>query len=190
MSLNIPVILGSIRQGRKSESPALWLAEKIRALGHDSSVVDFKLLPLPLLDCELEPVQYHKQYPNENVQTWSGIADAADGFVFVIPEYNHGIPAVLKNALDWLYFEFQYKPVGLVGVSSGRFSGARAVEQVRELCGNFGMYDIKETVMIGPVKEVFDEQGKLINEKYHKSADGMIAAIIKSASALKTLRDA
>ena len=186
--LNIPVILGSVREGRKSIYPANFLVKKLQEAGCQSELVDFKVLPLPFLNCEKEPSQYKKQYPDPNVQKWSTIADAAQGFVIVTPEYNHGYSAVLKNALDWLYSEFENKPVGLVGVSSGRFGAVRAIEQLRPIMGNFGMFDIKQTVPIGPVKEAFNEQGELINEIYIKQIDGLISNLMAAANALSNVR--
>lgn len=188
MSLNIPVILGSIRQGRKSIWPAQLMVEKLQLKGVHSQLVDFKELPLPLLDCEKEPSQYNKIYPHENVQKWSVIADAADGFIIVTPEYNHGYPAVLKNALDWLYPEFNKKPVGLVGVSNGVVGGARVIEHLRPIIENFSMFAMRETVMFAKVQDAFDANGKLLDESYHKKIDGLIASVLWTAEALKTAR--
>lgn len=183
--LNIPVILGSVREGRKSEAPAKYIVQKIIDAGHQSQLVDFKLLPLPFVDCPKEPSEYNKDYPNENVRKWSVIADEADGFVFVTPEYNHSYSAVLKNALDWLYPEFKNKPVGLVGVSSGILGGARAVEQLRPVCGNFSIMDIRETVLFVKVKDVFNESGKLLDESYNKKIDGMLKSLFWWAEQLR-----
>src|SRR4051812_30743378 len=160
MQLNIPVILGSVREGRKSEAPARLIVQKIIEAGHQSQLVDFRELPLPFVDAPKEPSQYNKIYPNENVQKWSNIADAADGFVIVTPEYNHGYSGVLKNALDWLYPEFGRKAVGLVGVSNGAVGGARAIEHLRPVMGNFSMFDVRETVMFVKAQDLFDAQGK------------------------------
>lgn len=186
--LNIPVILGSVREGRKSEAPARYILEKLKAAGVQTQLVDFKELQLPFVNCPLEPSEYNKAYPHETVNTWSKIADAADGFVFIIPEYNHGYSAVLKNAMDWLYPEFVKKAAGLVGVSSGKISGARAVEQFRTICGNFSMYDVRETVMFGPIKDAFDEQGNLKETKYEKQVDGLLFTLLAAAQAMKELR--
>ena len=186
--LNIPVILGSVRQGRKSEAPAKLIVEKIQALGYASQLVDFVALPLPFVDCPKEPSEYHKQYPNENVQKWSNIADAADVLVIVAPEYNHGYSAVLKNALDWLYPEFDHKVVGLVGVSSGLVGGARVIEQLRPIMENFSMFAIRETVMFAKISTLFDTQGKLLDESYNKKIDGFLSSLCYSAEAMKAVR--
>lgn len=185
MNLNIPVVLGSVREGRKSIYPAKLLVEQIKAAGHESQLVDFKELSLPFFDSALMPVQMKGKYPYPNVQKWSEIAYKADAFVIVTPEYNHGYSGVLKNALDWLFLEFDHKPVGLVGVSSGTIAGARAVEQLRPVMENFTMFAIREALMFGPIGSAFDEQGKLIDESYLKKIDGFLQGLIKSAEIMK-----
>ncbi len=171
MSLNIPVILGSVREGRKSIFAAQLIEQKLQEVGIHSQLVDFKNLPLPFVDSSVEPSQLYPTYPYPNVQTWSSVAQAADACVSVAPEYTHGYSGVLKNALDWLYVEFKLKPVGLVGVSSGQVGGARVIEQLRPIMENFSMFAIRETVMFSHVQTVFDEQGKLLDDKYLKSID-------------------
>lgn len=188
MPLNIPVVLGSVREGRKSILPAKLMVEKLKQAGVETQLVDFKGLPLPLFDSELLPIQLKGKYENPNVQKWSDIARAADAFVLVAPEYNHGYSAALKNALDWLYLEFEKKPFGLVGVSSGSIAGARAVEQLRPVVENFGAFAIRETVMFGPVGKAFDEAGKLLDESYHKKIDGFIASLRSAAEIMKKAR--
>lgn len=186
MILNIPVILGSVRQGRKSEAPARHVVEKIRQLGHQSVLVDFKELPLPFYDAPTVPVVYFKtKYPNDNAQKWSDIARQADAFVIVSPEYNHGYSAVVKNALDWGYLEFEKKPFGLVGVSNGSVAGARMIEQLRPVIENFGAVAMRETVMIGPVEKYFDDSGKLLDEGLNKKIDGLLKSLVWWAEALK-----
>lgn len=189
MSLNIPVILGSVRAGRKSIFAAKFLVEKLEQAGFETQLVDFKELPLPFFDSEKLPIQLKGQYDNPNVQKWSDIARAADAFVLVAPEYNHGYSAVLKNALDWLYLEFEKKPFGLVGVSSGSIAGARAVEQLRPVVENFGAFALRETVMFGSIGKVFDEAGKLLDESYNKKIDGFIASLQSAAEIMKRARE-
>jgi len=184
---NIPVILGSVREGRRSEAPARYLVEKIKAMGFQSQLVDFKEMPLPFYNAPTVPVVYYKTgYPDANAQKWSEIARAADGFVVVTPEYNHGYPAVLKNALDWLYLEFEKKPFGLVGVSDGRVAGARVIEQLRTVIENFSALAVRETVMIGPIDKYFDNTGKLLDESLDKRVDGLLKSMAWWLSKLKS----
>jgi NAD(P)H-dependent FMN reductase len=187
--LNIPVILGSVRNSRQSIFPAKLMVQKLSEAGIQTQLVDFKELPLPFFDNEKMPVQLYPIYPYENVNKWSKIAREADGFVIVVPEYNHGYSGVLKNALDWLFKEFDRKPVGLVGVSSGSYAGARAVEQIRPIIENFTMFALRETVMFGKVQEVFDDAGNLKDAKYLESIDGMIKPLVFMAEAIKEAKN-
>lgn len=184
--LNIPVILGSVREGRKSEAPARFVLEKVRAAGHESQLVDFKEMPLPFFNSALMPVEMKGKYPEPNIQKWSEIAYNADAYIIVTPEYNHGYPAVLKNALDWLYLEFDHKPVGLVGVSNGLVAGARVIEQLRPIMENFSMFAVRETVMFARAQDVFDDSGKLLDESYHKKIDGLIKSLTSVAEVMKS----
>ena len=85
--LNIPIILGSVRIGRKSEAPAKYILEKVRAAGHKTELVDFKEMPLPFYNAPTVPVVYFKtQYTDLNTQKWCDIARAADAFTLVSPE--------------------------------------------------------------------------------------------------------
>ncbi len=186
--LNIPVILGSVREGRKSEAPAKYLVEKLKSAGHESRLVDFKELPLPFFDSPLVPVALKGTYPYPNVQKWSEIAKSADAFILVASEYNHGYTAVLKNALDWLYMEFEKKPFGLVGVSSGSLGGIRATEQLRPIIENFGAVAIRETILFSEVDKVIDAQCNLLDASYDGKIDRFIKALDWWAEALKDRR--
>ena len=184
----IPVILGSVRDTRRSLAPAKLLVEKIIAAGHTSELVDFKEMPLPFYDLATVPVALKGVYPNENAQKWSNIAVRADAFVLIVSEYNHGYSAVLKNALDWLYMEFNRKPFGMVGVSDGKYGGMRAMEQLRQVIENFGAMAIREVVAFGPVQDAFDDKGILIDESYVKKIDGLLKSLGEFAQALKPIR--
>ena len=184
----IPVVLGSVREQRRSLAPAKLLVEKIKALGHESELVDFKEMPLPFYDLPTVPVGLKGIYPNENAQKWSNIAKRADAFVLVVSEYNHGYSAVLKNALDWLYMEFNRKPFGMVGVSDGKYGAMRGMEQLRQVIENFGAMAIREVVAFGPAQDAFDAEGKLTDESYLKKVDGMLKVLVEFAEALKPIR--
>lgn len=188
MSLTIAVICGSVRKNRKSIYPARYVYQKIKDAGHESTLVDFDELPLPFVYTDPNPSKLNKQYPDENVRTWSSIVDAADGLIIVTPEYNHGYPGVLKNALDWLYPEFNNKPVGLVGVSDGVNGGIRAIEALRPVMANFGMYDIQQTVAVRSVQNVFDADGQLVDIKLEAQIDKLVNVLVKTADVMKALR--
>jgi NAD(P)H-dependent FMN reductase len=187
--LFIPVVLGSVREGRNSIFPAQFVLEKIKALGHETELVDFKELPLPFFDSPLVPVALKGTYPHENVQKWSKIARRADAFVLIVSEYNHSYTAVLKNALDWLYVEFEKKPFGLAGVSDGSFGGIRAIEHMRPVIENFSGFAIRETLNFFKSPTMFDKAGKLIDEAYEKRADNFLKSLVWSAEAMKPARE-
>lgn len=129
----IGVVVGSTRPGRKARVVAEWVLEvgqqhpAVVAGGVQLEVIDLAEAALPLLD---EPVPaVFGSYQHAHTQRWSETVASFDGFVFVTPEYNHSISAVLKNAIDYLYAEWQHKPVGFV--SYGLSGGVRAVEHLR-----------------------------------------------------------
>jgi len=189
--LNIPIILGSVREGRKSEAPAKYILEKVKAAGYQTRLVDFKELPLPFYDAASIPAEYFAKdnYPDQNAQQWSEIARAADAFIIVSPEYNHGYPAVLKNALDWGYSEFTRKPFGLVGVSNGTVAGARMIEHLRPIIQNFNAMSIRETIMIGPIETYFDDSGKLLKPELDNKIEGLLDSLVWWGEALKKARE-
>ncbi|HTM69107.1 MAG TPA: NAD(P)H-dependent oxidoreductase [Candidatus Binatia bacterium] len=147
--LRIAVIVGSTRQGRFSEKPAAWMFEQVKALpGVEAELLDLRDHALPFYDEPITPSTFKGNYPNEAVARWSERIKAADAFVIVTPEYNHGYPAVLKNALDYVYDEWHRKPVGFM--SYGGVSGARVIEQLRLVSIELHMAPIREAVHIPP----------------------------------------
>ncbi len=189
MSLSIAVVCGSVRQDRRSINAANYISERVTVSGNKPALVDFTKTPLPFVDTPIPPGDLNGDYPYDEVKQWSKVAGSADAFILVAPEYNHGYSAVMKNGLDWLYGEFLYKPVGLVGVSDGLVGGARAIEQLRALCGGFGMYDIKETVMFRKVQDIIGNDGNLKDPFYEKQVDKLIQSLAQTAAAMKSLRN-
>ncbi len=147
--LKIQVILGSIRQGRFGDKPAKWifdLAKKKKGLM--SELVDLRDYALPFYDEKISPSRLKGKYPNPAVQRWANKVKEADGYIIVTPEYNHGYPAVLKNALDYIYDEWNNKPVGFI--SYGSVGGARVVEQLRQVVVELQMAPIRSSIHIPP----------------------------------------
>jgi NAD(P)H-dependent FMN reductase len=141
----IAIILGSTRPGRNGEAVARWVHE-IAKKRTDAEIefVDLKEYNLPLLD-EAAPAAM-KQYAHEHTKRWSAKIDSFDGFVFVTAEYNHGIPGALKNAIDYLYREWNNKAAGFV--SYGGIGGARAVEQLRLVMAELQVADVRAQVLL------------------------------------------
>src|ERR1700716_3969364 len=128
----ISVIVGSTREGRFSEKPAKWILQHLKKRdGVDARLLDLRDFPMPFFDQQATPATPGRpRYENEVVQKWTAAIAQSDGFFFVTPEYNYGPSAVLKNAIDWVYPEWNRKPVGFV--SYGSAMGARGVQQLRE----------------------------------------------------------
>src|SRR5207249_12093795 len=130
--ITISVIVGSTRQGRFSEKPAQWILQHLNKRGGiEARLLDLRDSPMPFFDQALSPATPGRApYENEVVKRWTAAIAASDGFVFVTPEYNYGPSAVLKNAIDWVYPEWNRKAAAFV--SYGSAVGARSVQQLRE----------------------------------------------------------
>jgi NAD(P)H-dependent FMN reductase len=144
----ISVIVGSTRQGRFSEKPARWIWQHLKKRdGVDARLLDLRDYPMPFFDQPLTPAWPGRPaFQHEVVQKWTAAIAQSDGFIFVTPEYNYGTSAVLKNAIDWVYPEWNRKPVGFV--SYGSAMGARAVQQLRETAIELQLAPIRSSVHI------------------------------------------
>jgi NAD(P)H-dependent FMN reductase len=145
---SITVITGTTRQGRFSEKVTRWVVDYLAARGDFSvDLIDLRDYPLPFFD-QAPPARTLRDYPNEDVARLGRAIDEADGFVVLTAEYNHGYPAVLKNALDHTFVEWQRKPIAFIGW--GNVGGARAIEQLREVAVEFEMAPLRHAVHILP----------------------------------------
>jgi NAD(P)H-dependent FMN reductase len=145
--VKIQVIIGSTRQGRYGEKPAEWIFNELRQLeGVKVELVDLRDYPLPFYDEPISPMKLNGSYNKPEVSRWSEKVRQADAFIIVAPEYNHGYGAVLKNALDHLYPEWNHKPVGFLGY--GSVGGARVIEQLRLVAIELQMLPIKSAIHI------------------------------------------
>ena len=144
----IQVITGTTRQGRFSQKVSCWVVEHLAAHGGlQVELVDLRDHPLPFFD-GVAPARAPREYPRQDVAQLGRTLDRADGFVVLTAEYNHGYPAVLKNAMDWTFVEWRRKPIAFVGW--GNVGGARAVEQLREVAVEFEMAPLRHAVHILP----------------------------------------
>jgi NAD(P)H-dependent FMN reductase len=146
----IGIILGSTRPNRNGEQVARWVYD-IAAQRGDAQfeLVDLRDYPLPHLDEPLPPAM--GQYQNEHTRQWADKIASFDGFVIVTPEYNHSTSGVLKNAIDYLYGEWNNKAVGFV--SYGSVGGARAAEHLRLVAGELQMADVRQQVALSLLTE-------------------------------------
>jgi len=143
--LKIAVILGSTRQGRFGEKPARWIfGELQKKPGITAEFLDLRDYPMPFFDQAVSPGWISEPYKNEVVARWTKKIAAQDGFIAVTPEYNRSTSGVLKNALDWVYKEWNRKPMAFV--SYGGAGGARAVEHLRTIVVELQMAPIRSAV--------------------------------------------
>jgi NAD(P)H-dependent FMN reductase len=148
--IRIGIILGSTRPNRNGEQVARWVYGI--AAGRDDAeyeLVDLRDYPLPHLDEPLPPSL--GQYQNDHTKAWAEKIASFDGFVIVTPEYNHSTSGVLKNAIDYLYAEWNNKAVGFV--SYGAVGGARAAEHLRLVAGELQMADVRQQVTLSLITE-------------------------------------
>ena len=187
----ISVIVGSTRQGRFSEKPAQWIFEHlVKRKEIEARLLDMRDFPMPFFDQAVPPsMPGRPPYPNEVVQKWTAEIAASDGFVFVTPEYNYGTSAVLKNAIDWVYPEWNRKAAAFV--SYGSAMGARAVQQLRETAIEVQMAPIRSSVPI-PVATLWAHfQGGDVDKglaEMDQQAAAMIDDLLWWTSALKAAR--
>jgi NAD(P)H-dependent FMN reductase len=146
-TLRIKVIVGSTRTNRFSEKPAQWMFDLAKARPDlDVELVDLRDYPLPFFEEPWPPGYAKDNYDNPAVVKWRNKVEEADGFIVCTPEYNHGYPAVLKNALDYVYFKWAKKAVAFV--SWGNAGGARGIEQLRLVAVELDMAPIRAAVHI------------------------------------------
>ena len=144
----ISVIIGSTRQGRFSEKRAQWIFEQLKKRGDvDARLLDLRDFPMPFFDQAVPPgAPGRPPYENDVVKKWTAAIGASDGFVFVTPEYNYGPAAVLKNAIDWVYPEWNRKAVAFIGY--GSVGGARAIEQLREVAIEVQLAPVRSAIHV------------------------------------------
>ena len=144
----LEVITGTTREGRFSELVAAWVMERLAGRdAFDVELVDLRDHPLPFFDGDA-PARTGRAYVDEAVGRFSEVIDRADGYVLLTAEYNHGYPAVLKNAMDSTFVEWRRKPVAFVGW--GNTGGARAIEQLRAVAVEFEMAPLRHAVHVLP----------------------------------------
>ena len=188
----ISVIVGSTRQGRFSQKPAQWIFQHLsKRDGVDARLLDLRDFPTPFFDQPMPPAMPGRApYENDVGKKWTAEIARSDGFVFVTPEYNYGPPAVLKNALDWVYPEWNRKAAAFV--SYGSAMGARAVQQIRETIIELQMAPIRFSVHIPMATLWAHFQGGDVEKglaELDKQGDAMIDDLLWWTAALKTARE-
>jgi NAD(P)H-dependent FMN reductase len=180
LPLFIPIILGTARQGRQSEKVARFIFEETKKRADvETELIDVCNLPMKLDDAG-EQMKDPK---------FSATIERCDGLIIVTPEYNHGYPGLLKHALDMNLKEYIHKAVGICGVSAGPFGGARVIEGLLPVMRELGLVTIFEDVNFGKVQEIFDEQGRLLDQSYVKRVDKFLNELTWMARVLRHGRE-
>ena len=161
------VIACSTRPTRVGFPIARWIAERAERDGRfEVELADLRELALPIFDEPNHPRL--KTYVHEHTKRWSAIVERSDAFVFVTPEYNHGYPASLKNAIDYLHEEWKFKPAAFVSYG-GIAAGTRAVQAIKPVLESLRMIPIYEGVNIAFVHE-FLKDGRFDATRLHEDA--------------------
>ncbi|HEY8765569.1 MAG TPA: NAD(P)H-dependent oxidoreductase [Solirubrobacteraceae bacterium] len=181
------IVIGSTRPGRAGISVAEWFIDHARRHGEfDVEVADLAELDLPMLDEPNHPRL--RQYTHQHTRDWSAQVDAAEAFVFITPEYNHGYPAALKNAIDYLHWEWSDKPVGFVSYG-GVAAGTRALQQLKQVVSVLKLLPVSEAVNLPFFTQFIDEDGVLQpNEVMEQSASAMLDELLRVEDAIAPLR--
>lgn len=181
------IVVASTRPGRVGLPVSRWVRERAEQHGGFSvEVADLAEINLPFMDEPNHPRL--RQYTQQHTKDWSAIVDAADAFVFVMPEYNHAFNAPLKNAIDYLVHEWGYKPVGLVSYG-GISGGLRAVQLLKPTLSGLRMTPLTEAVVIPSVQSLIADDGSFqATDQLNDSAQGMFDAIQRWIPALGALR--
>jgi len=184
--LKIGIIIGSTRPGRNAEAVARWVYEiASKRTDAEFELVDLKDYNLPLLD-EAIPASLGK-YEHQHTKKWAEKIKSLDGFIFVTGEYNHSFPAALKNAIDYIYAEWNNKAAGFVGYGSA--GGVRAVEQLRLIMAELQIADVRTQVLLSLYNDFENFSIFKPSSVHEKTLNVMIGQIINWAKALKTLRE-
>ena len=189
--LQIKVIVGSTREGRFSEKLLPWLQSNLATRKDlNIEILDLRDHPLPLFDQPISPAYVQNgNYGHESVRAWGRKISEADGYIMIAPEYNHGYSAVLKNALDVVYGEWNKKIVSFVSYDS--VGGGRAVEQLRQVSVELQMASTRNAVHIQTPWLLLDEAKNLKTdalEPYTDSLHTMLDQITWWGEALKVAR--
>ena len=183
--IKIAIIVGSTRPGRKAETVAKWVHE------HTTSrpdvvyeVVDLKDYALPLLDEEVPPSM--GKYSQPHTKKWAAAIAGYDGFIFVTPEYNHGTSGALKNAIDFIYKEWNNKAAGFV--SDGSAGGARAVEHLRLVMAEIQVADVRAQVMLSLATDFEKYTTFAPGPQHAKTLSTLFSQVESWGKAMKTIR--
>ncbi|MBB1033325.1 NAD(P)H-dependent oxidoreductase [Dietzia sp. CQ4] len=184
-ALRIGIVVGSTRPGRKAEAVSGWVHEAASRRGDAQfKVLDLADFGLPLLDEPAPPIS--GQITHEHTRVWSSAVGACDGFVFITPEYNHSTSGALKNAIDFLYAEWNDKACGFV--SYGVDGGIRAVEHLRVIAAELKLADVR--TQVGLSLSAIGADGVRADARAAQQLSSMLDETVAWSEALRQLRSA
>lgn len=186
--VTIKILTGSVRPTRFNMQVAEWLfAVAQKRKDAKTELLDLAKINLPFLDEPKSPM--YREYTKPYTKKWSKIIDGGDGFVWITPEYNHSFSPVLKNAIDFLHHEWNWKPVALVSYGGGA-GGSRAAEHLRGVAGELKMYDLREQVLLPNYWNHLDKQGKYQFTKEHtEEANELLNSLVFWSEQMKSARN-
>lgn len=167
------IIIGTVREGRKTVSVAEALRDEVERQGHETVFYDLKERELPFLE------NRRRESGGEKVEEWGQLVEDTDILAIVTPEYNHSIPGVLKNALDHLRKEYSDKPFCYVTVSGGDFGGVRAQEHLNEITLTLGGWP-GPSLPTPNVDDKFDS-GDLVDDGYRDRLEKFVSRSVEHA---------
>jgi NAD(P)H-dependent FMN reductase len=183
--IKIAIVIGSTRPGRRAEAVARWVhGLATKRSDAEFELVDIKDFNLPLLDEPMPPAT--GKYSQPHTKAWAAKIASFDGYVFVTPEYNHGTSGALKNAIDFLYREWNNKSAGFVGYGSA--GGTRAVEQLRLVMGELLVADVRAQVALSLFTDFENFSTFKPASMHEKSVSVMLDQVVAWGTALRTLR--
>jgi NAD(P)H-dependent FMN reductase len=176
--LSIPLLLGTPRKARESESVARWVLGKLQGRDEiDSQFFDVRDFDLPR--------DHYGTEIGELFPEWRDAIIRADGLVIVTPEYNHGYPGALKSVLDLLLKEYIHKAVAFVGVSAGPWGGTRVIEACVPMVRELGLAVTFTDLNFPSAADKFDKEGKLLDSAYENRVQGFIDELVWLATTLR-----
>lgn len=184
----LKIISSTVRPGRKGPVVAAWITELAKQHGKfDVEFLDLGEINLPMMNEPNHPVL--KKYQHEHTQWWSAKIEEADAFIFVTAEYDYNYPAPLRNALEYLFHEWGYKPAAIVSYG-GISGGTRATNALKADLSTFRIVPLAESVHFPFFQTHINDQNEFeANEVVHKSADNMLKQLARWAKGLKAIKE-
>jgi len=186
MTLHFVILYGSVRETRQGIKAARFIVDQLGRRAHATTLVDPRERRLPLLDRMYK--EYKKGEAPPVLEKLAETYRAADGFVLVSGEYNHGIPPALKNLLDHFLEEYFFRPSAIVCYSAGAFGGVRAPMQLRMTLGELGMPSIPSIFPIPHVQDAFDDCGRAKQPVFEQRVTRFLTELEWYAEALRRAR--